>query len=920
MGDMELEPMLEAASLERPYEAQAVEGPLYSWWETCGFFQPREENGRQPFVIAIPPPNVTGALHTGHGLTMTIEDILTRWHRMLGDPTLWIPGTDHAGIATQNVVEKLLANEGVSRHDLGRELFVENVWEWKDRYHGRITEQLRRLGITADWKRERFTLEDDLSHAVRFAFKKLYDDGLIYRGTYLVNWCPRCRTAISDLEVVYRDEMEQGQLWYIRYKVAHDGDDDWRIGTREDAPSITIATTRPETLLADTAIAVHPDDPRYRDLVGREVLLPTLGRRIPIIADAYVDREFGTGALKITPGHDPNDYEVGDRHQLAKINILNTDGTINANGGPYVLQDRFDARQNIVDDLRDAGNLVKTVPHLMKIGRCERCDTVVEPLISTQWFLRSTELAVPAIAAVREGRTRIVPERFEKVFYHWMENIRPWCISRQLWWGHRIPVWYGPDGKTFVALDELEAHAQAEREYGRPAELVQDEDVLDTWFSSGLWPFSTLGWPHETEDLRRFYPTSVLETGYDILFFWVARMMMLGIRLTGTEPFHTVYLHGLVRDEHGRKMSKSLQNQVDPLDLIDTFGTDAVRFTFATSSTPGQDFALQPLRLEAARNLANKLWNAARFVLGKLGDLPRGEASMVGATEQHGGGLTLADRWILSRFHAVAADVDRLMQVFNLGEAGRQIQTFFWDDFADWYIEAAKVQLDGDGERAAMTRRVLYTVLEGILRLFHPFMPFVSEVTWQHLHRGTAAGSRPAALMVAPYPQSDEQAIDRGAERDWTLLQDIVRAIRTVRNERGVEASRWIAATIAAGERRDTLATEAAVMSRLARVAPEQLEIVVKVQNPPEQAVALVVGAVEVFLPLAGMVNLEEERMRLRTAHERAVADVERRRGKLANEQFISRAPAAVVEKERNALAEAEASAAALATQVRALA
>ncbi|MBA3944324.1 MAG: valine--tRNA ligase [Herpetosiphonaceae bacterium] len=914
-----IDTILAAADLSKPYDAQAVEQPLYAWWEESGYFKPRDDAQRQPFVIAIPPPNVTGALHTGHGLTNTVEDILIRWHRMLGDPTLWIPGTDHAGIATQNVVEKLLAKDGQTRHDLGRELFVENVWEWKDRYHGRITDQLKRLGTSADWDRERFTLDEGLSHAVRVAFKRLYDDGLIYRGSYLVNWCPRCMSAISDLEVVYRDEPEQGHLWYIRYKLADGDDTEWQLSKDSEARAITIATTRPETLLADTAIAVHPEDERYRDLIGREVLLPALGRRIPIIADEYVDREFGTGALKITPGHDPNDYAVGERHKLPKINMLNTNGTINAAGGPYAGMDRFDARKQIVADLEAAGNLIKVEPHLMKIGRCERCDTIVEPLISTQWFLKSTVLAGPAIAAVREGRTIIVPERFDKIYYHWMENIRDWCISRQLWWGHRIPVWYGPDQTQFVALDEAEAQQQALQHYGQQVKIEQDEDVLDTWFSSGLWPFSTLGWPAETEDFERFYPTSVLETGYDILFFWVARMMMLGIYLTGKEPFHTVYLHGLVRDEQGRKMSKSLGNQVDPLDLMDQYGTDAVRFTFATSSTPGQDFALQPLRLEAARNFANKLWNATRFVIGKLDTLPRTHASLVTAARLAGEEYGLADRWILSRFHMLAGDVQRLLQAFNLGEAGRQIQAFFWDDFADWYIEAAKVQLEGDADQQRRTREVLYTVLDGTLRLLHPFMPYVTEVAWQQLHAGTTIRERSAALIVAPFPERDPGALDPEAERDWMLVQEIVRGIRNIRSERGVEANKWIEAVIAAGDRVTMLQREQAIISRLARVAADKLNIAETIAAKPEQATTLVVGATEVFLPLAGMVDLKEERDRLRKAYERIMADVERRRAKLGNASFTSRAPAAVVDKERQALAEAEASATTLEAQVAAL-
>lgn len=903
------------ADLAKAYEAGHLEREIYRWWETRGYFKPRIDPARRPFVIPIPPPNVTGALHTGHGLTLTIEDILIRWHRMLGEPTLWIPGTDHAGIATQNVVEKLLAKEGKTRHDLGRDAFVALVWQWKERYHARISEQIRRMGASVDWERERFTLDEGLSRAVRVAFKRLYDDGLIYRGTYLVNWCPRCMTVISDLEVVYEDEPEQGQLWYIRYKIARDAADrEWRLAADPQAEAITIATTRPETLLGDTAVAVHPDDPRYRHLIGKTALLPALGRPIPIIADSYVDREFGTGALKITPGHDPNDYEVGQRHGLPIVNILNRDATINAEGGPYAGLDRFAARRQLVADLQESGNLVKVEPHLMKIGRCERCDTIVEPLISTQWFCKATALAPAAIAAVREGRTRIVPERFEKIYFHWMENIRDWAISRQLWWGHRIPVWYGPDDREFVALDEAEAQAQARAHYGHDVELRQDEDVLDTWFSSGLWPFSTLGWPDATEDYRYFYPTSLLETGYDILFFWVARMMMLGIYLTGTEPFHTVYLHGLVRDEHGRKMSKSLNNVVDPLDLMERYGTDAVRFTFATSSSPGLDFSLQPTRLEAARNFANKLWNMTRFVVGNL-DRERPAAGATGP-QLDPATLTLADRWILSRYQRLVEDVNRLLQGYNLGEAGRQIESFLWDDFADWYIEAAKVQVEAAAHRAT-TQLVLFTVLEGALRLLHPYMPFVTEAAWQHLTSaaGAPAGERealPEALIIAPYPQAEARWLDAAAEREWELVREIVRGVRNIRKERGVEPARWIEAIIVAGEKHAALEGVRAVIARLARIAPERLTIVPEVAQRPTQAATFVTGGVEVFLPLAGMVDLAAERARLQQELQRAEAEIARRQAKLANEHFVSRAPAAVVQRERDALAEAEATAARL--------
>ncbi len=915
--DHHLSQALAGADLTQPYDADRIEQHLYAWWEAAGFFQPRPDNGKPPFVIAIPPPNVTGVLHTGHGLTNTVEDILVRWHRMRGAPTLWVPGTDHAGIATQNVVEKMLRAEGKTRQDLGRADFVDLVWEWKERYHATITSQIKRLGSSADWTRERFTLDDGLSRAVLSAFKRLYDDGLIYRGSRLVNWCPRCQSAISDLEVVYRDEQEQGNLWYIRYKIArNDQDSAWQIA--DDDRSITIATTRPETLLADTAIAVHPDDERYRDLVGQFAVLPALGRRIPIIADEYVEREFGTGALKITPGHDPNDYEVGQRHSLPIINVLNTDGTINAEGGPYAGQDRFAARQQVVLDLTAAGNLAETKPHLMKIGRCERCDTIDAPLINTQCFLKTPPLAAPAIAAVREGRTKIVPERFNKTYFHWMENIQDWCISRQLWWGHRIPVWYGPDETKFVELDAAAAQLAANQHYGQVVALRQDEDVLDTWFSSGLWPFSILGWPEETEDFRRFYPTTLLETGYDILFFWVARMMMLGIYLTGKAPFEWVYLHGIVRDEHGRKMSKSLGNQVDPLDLIAQYGTDALRFTFATSSTPGQDFALQPTRLEAAKGFANKIWNATRFVISKLGQNAADSGQPSGQPS-----ASLADRWILSRFNRLAKDVARLMEVFNLGEAGRQIQTFFWDDFADWYIEAAKIQIDsGDADQQASTRQMLFDILEGTLRLLHPFMPYVTEAAWQKLNEGAGDlrhGQQPASIMLAEYPQAAETRLDAVAEQEWELIQNIIRGIRNVRNESGVDAVKWIEAQIAGGPATPMLRSQHAIISRLARVASDQLTIAETLDQRPTQATTLVIAPTEVVLPLAGMVDLAAERERMQKELEKVSADIERRGAKLANASFVSKARPDVVQKERDALAAQETAAATLRERLAAL-
>ncbi|HEU5101823.1 MAG TPA: valine--tRNA ligase, partial [Roseiflexaceae bacterium] len=700
------------------------------------------------------------------------------------------------------------------------------------------------------------------------------------------------------------------------------GSGQWASGATE---FITVATTRPETILGDTAIAVNPEDERYRELIGRYAVLPAIGRRIPIVADSYVDATFGTGAVKVTPAHDPNDYAIGQRHQLPMINIMNRDATLNEEAGPYAGQDRFEARKNLVADLEKEGLLIKTVPHTLSVGISQRGREVIEPLLSEQWFVRTKPLAELALAAVKDGRTKIIPERFEKVYYHWLENIEDWCISRQLWWGHRIPVWYAPDGQMIVpGPDDPE-----------PEGATQDPDVLDTWFSSGLWPFSTLGWPDQTPDLAYFYPTSVMETGYDILFFWVARMMMLGCYLTGQPPFHTIYLHGLVRDKQGRKMSKSYGNVVNPLEVMDQQGTDALRFTLATSGTPGQDLNLNPERIEAARNFANKIWNITRFVISKLGDqrptmkdesnnsvnapssFVFGPSSLVDAT--------LADRWILSRYNRLVGEVDRLMRAYNFGEAGRQIQEFLWSEFADWYVEIAKSQLDGDAQRQQYTRDVLYTVLEGALRLLHPFMPFVTEEAWQYLtgdqrrktkDEGNVEADdlsslvlRPLSIMVSAYPTADERALDDAAERDFALVRELIGGIRNVRNEYKVEPARWVAATIASGPRAGMLEQQRALLVRLARVADDQLAISERLDAKPAQAAALVVGDVEVFLPLAGLIDLDAERARLGKEFEQAEADLARRAAKLGNAGFVDKAPANVVQRERDGLAAAQATA-----------
>ncbi len=879
------------AEMAKAYEPQQIEQQLYQWWEACGFFAPETAPGRPVYTIAMPPPNVTGELHLGHAMFVTLEDVMARWRRMSGDATLWVPGTDHAGIATQLQVEKLLRDEGASRTAIGREAFLERAWAYKAKYGGEITEQLRRLGASCDWSRERFTLDAGLSRAVRTAFKKLYDDGLIYRGLRLVNWSPGLQTAVSDVEVEY--EERQVSLYHIRYPVGAAGTADgawgsgsWSAGAAE---YITVATTRPETMMGDTAVAVNPQDARYQHLIGCLVRLPAIDRLIPIVADDYADPAFGTGAVKITPAHDPKDYQVAQRHNLPMINVMNKDATLNEQAGPYAGMERFAARKAVLADLEREGLLVETRPHTMSVGIAQRGGEIVEPLLSEQWFVTMQPLAELALAAVRDGRTRIVPERFEKVYIHWLENIQDWCISRQLWWGHRIPVWYAPDGSFIVAgPDDPE-----------PGEgYTQDPDVLDTWFSSGLWPFSTLGWPDNTEDLRTFYPTSVMETGYDIIFFWVARMMMMGCYLTGQPPFHTIYLHGLVRDKDGRKMSKTLGNVVNPLEIMEQYGTDALRFTLTTSGTPGQDLSLNPERIEAARNFANKLWNITRFVIAKGVNASTAAAASVEPN-------TLADGWILSRYHRLAGDVDRLMTGYNFGEAGRRIQDFLWSEFADWYIEIAKVQLD-DPDQAAGTRAILYHVLDGSLKLLHPFMPYVTEEASQYLTR-TPDQTADTTIMRASYPTGDRAYVDDTAERDWQLVQDLIVGIRNIRSEYKVEPARQIAATIVAGTRSVTITAQRPLIARLARVAEDQLVVVAQLAERPKGAAALVVQDVEVLLPLAGLVDLSAERARLQKDLDTAAADVARRAGRLADESFVARAPVAVVQRERDGIVAGEA-------------
>ncbi len=873
------------ASLPKAYEPQAVEGKWYRFWEEGDYFKPRPSTTGKNFVISMPPPNVTGALHLGHAITATIEDILIRYHRMKGDETLWVPGEDHAGIATQTVVERLLNSEGTDRHKIGREAFLDRVWQWVNQYKSRIQDQHRRLGASCDWSRERFTLDEGLSRAVREVFVRLYEEGLIYRGERIINWCPRCMSALSDLEVNHVDT--QGTLTFVRYPLKP-------IDGHEGPEYISVATTRPETILGDTAVAVNPKDARYKDLMGRIAILPVIGREIPIIPDEAVDPSFGTGAVKVTPAHDPTDFEIGLRHDLPRVQVIGFDAKMTDEAGPYVGQDRFEARKNLVADLEKLGLVVKIEDYTVPLGRCQRCDTILEPLISKQWFVKMAPLATPAMGAVKYGLMKIVPERFNKVYMDWLENIHDWCISRQLWWGHRIPVWYCDTcGKMTVSREDVTACAHC-----GSAAIHQDEDVLDTWFSSWLWPFSTLGWPDMTADLQKFYPTSVMETGYDIIFFWVARMAMAGIHFLGVIPFHTIYLHGLVRDARGEKMSKSKNNVVDPLEVMDQYGTDALRFTLATSSTPGNDMKLVPERIIGNRNFANKIWNASRYVMMSTAAIGEGVPAITAAQPQ-----TLADRWILSRLARLTSEVTRLIEEFQLGEAGRQIYEFFWFDYCDWYVEISKVQMQGDEQLQSTTAGILRAVLDQSLRLLHPYMPFVTEEVWQYLYRTSEPNPEnwPApALIVAPWPYADLLFVDDEAERQFGLLQEVITRIRDARNQMNVESARRISVILAAGDEVPMFEAQAALIEFLART--DRPQIYHSLEQKPEQAMSLLAGPVEIYLPLAGLLDISKELERLDKELASAQQEMARLQAKLSNENFVAKAKPEVVEREREKL------------------
>jgi len=866
--------------IPKAYEPGEVEQKWYRFWMEHGYFTPKIDRKKKPFVIIMPPPNVTGELHLGHALTATLEDIMIRWHRMKGEPALWLPGVDHAGIATQVVVEQKLAEQGLDRHKLGREKFIERVWEWVKKSRQSITYQHQRLGASCDWTRERFTLDEVPSRAVRTAFVRLYNKGLIYRGERIVNWCPRCQTALSDLEVQHKDIT--GNLYYLRYPMA-DGDG-----------FVTVATTRPETYLGDTAVAVNPDDTRFKAVVGKKVVLPVIKRVIPVIADSAVDPSFGTGAVKITPGHDPVDFEMSERQHLPIVKILNPDATMNEQAGPYAGLDRFICRQKVLADFEKAGLLEKIEPHHHSVGHCGRCQTMVEPEVSKQWFVKVAPLAEAAIKAVTDDKIAIVPERFTKVYLNWMENIRDWCISRQLWWGHRIPVWYCQKcNELTVAIDEPSTCGHCGSN-----DIVQDPDVLDTWFSSALWPHSTLGWPEDTEDLKYFYPTSVMETGYDILFFWVARMIMMGLEDTGDVPFHTVYLHGLIRDEKGEKMSKMRGNVLNPTDAIEDYGTDALRFAVTTGTSPGNDINLGPHRLEAGRNFANKMWNAARFVLQSLEANPIESGALAKLMAKRP--EPMEDRWILSRLNRLVLSVDELMSNFQFGEAERQIHDFFWGEFCDWYIEIAKIRLSRSDFSPLP---VLAFALETALRLLHPFMPFITEELWQNLKQRLPEGSLNSdSIIIAPYPVGNKKFVDAEAETVMESVTEIIRSIRNARAEHKVAAGKWIEARVYADKLQSAIASQSEAIETLAKARPLAVLSRNQRQAKEEKALVLVLKEAEVVLPWAGMVDVAAEKRRLEGEISTIEQEIDRLEQRLKDAAFMSKAPAAVVEKEKGKL------------------
>jgi valyl-tRNA synthetase len=851
------------------YDPKEFEEKWYRRWTEADAFAPKPaEDGESTFSIVIPPPNVTGSLHMGHALNNTLQDVLVRYHRMLGDATLWVPGMDHAGIATQNVVERQLMAEGTDRHELGREAFVERTWRWKEESGGTISGQLRRLGVSCDWNRERFTMDEGLSDAVREVFVSLFEGGLIRRDRYLINWCPRCRTALSDIEVEHEDQ--PGHLWHLRYPL------------EDGSGSISVATTRPETMLGDTAVAVHPEDERYKDLIGRNVVLPIVGRKIAIIADTYVDSSFGSGAVKITPGHDPNDFDMGLRHSLEMISVMNEDGTMSAEAGEYEGQTVAECRKALVERFEKEGVLERTDDHAHSVGTCYRCHNVIEPLLSLQWFLNVQDMADRTLEAFDEGKTRFVPAHWEKTYRTWIENIRPWCISRQLWWGHRIPAWYCQDcSEVVVAREDPDSCPSCK------GALVQDEDVLDTWFSSGLWPFSTMGWPENTEDLKRFYPTSTLVTGFDIIFFWVARMMMMGLRFMDEVPFQDIYIHALVRDEHGQKMSKSKGNVIDPVGMIDEFGADALRFTLVAFAAMGRDVRLSPDRIVGYRNFVNKLWNASRFVAIKREDTDV-DCAMPAELK------SVANRWIRSRLASAIVDTRAALEAYRFNDAAQRLYQFTWHEFCDWYIELTKAdQAEGEAGEAARleTAATLNGVLEHLLRLLHPIIPFVTEELWQELPAG---GRADGFLMHAAYPEVKADWVDDRADHEIGIVIECVRAVRNIRSEMNVTPKTELDVHVAPGPVAEVLEANRELVGRLGRIR----QIVVGTEVPEGASTAVIEGT-ELAVPLEDLIDVAAETDRLEKAAAKAQSEINRIDKKLSNASFIDRAPAEVVAGER---------------------
>ncbi len=854
--------------LDKKYDPGQVEDRIYDFWLSGGYFHAEPNPDKKPYTIVIPPPNITGQLHMGHALDETFQDILIRYKRMQGYEALWLPGTDHASIATEAKIVEAMRQEGITKEDLGREGFLARAWEWKDKFGSRIIEQLKKLGSSCDWERERFTLDEGCSKAVREVFCRLYEKGLIYQGERIINWCPHCKTSISDAEVEY--EEQAGHFWHIRYPFA------------DGSGYMEIATTRPETMLGDTALAVHPEDERYRDCVGKTVILPLVDKEIPVVADEYVDREFGTGVVKITPAHDPNDFEVGARHDLPIINVMTEDGHMAECAGKYAGMERYEARKAIVADLESGGYLVRIEDHTHNVGTCYRCGTTVEPMVSKQWFVKMEELAAPAIRAVREGETQFVPARFDKTYYNWMENIRDWCISRQLWWGHRIPAYYCDGcGETIVAREEPACCPHC------GGKLRQDEDTLDTWFSSALWPFSTLGWPDKTPELDYFFPTDTLVTGYDIIFFWVARMIFSSIEQMGEVPFKTVFIHGLVRDAQGRKMSKSLGNGIDPLEVIAQYGADALRLTLATGNSPGNDMRFSDDKIMASRNFCNKIWNAARFILMNLGD----EELEPGLP----GELEIEDKWVLSKYNEIVRQVTQNIDKFELGIALGKVNEFVWDIVCDWYIEIVKLRLQAGGEQKKNALRVLCTLFEGTMKLLHPFAPFITEEIWQALpHQGES-------IMTAPWPVCDPALSFAKEEEQFEIIMKAIRAIRNRRSELQVPPSKKAKVFIET-EQADVFARGEEFIKRLASAS----EVAVAPQLELEGMVMAITAEAKIGMPMDDLVDREKERQRLEKEKLGCEKEIASLTGKLQNEKFVSRAPQNVVDAEREKLARAQ--------------